>query len=477
MLSVFFKLSLTTLLFVSFVQAQKSPQAPDVSLFSQDVIADSPVLETLDLPIYRLELTLSDDLLNVEGSAEIWVTNTSDDNWSELVFRLYPNALGSLMTVAEVFVKDVLVKTQLDIENTVLRVPVDLEPSEEVRVSLRYTLELSPEVRSYGRLAKYRDALSLSHAYPTLSVYKNSAWLENYLDEQGDPLVAETSLFDVTVHAPADWQVVTTGQTLEQASSDEHQTLRVTTGPARDFFIAVVRGYREIKKQVGETQVRVFAPQTLLRGARSTLEVAVKALEFFEKNYTPYPYKEIDLVAIPVEAGGVEYPGIVVITNGLLVGGGNLTQVVVHEVAHQWSFALVGSDQISSPWLDESLTQYLTLRFQEEYNPRFVDGYESYWRRYWDESPNPMLPLGLPVASYDERSYVGIVYGKGLFFFKSLADTMGTEALDEALAGYFRENAWGFVSSSELQVSLEHSCACDLTRVFAEWLDEAKRLQ
>jgi aminopeptidase N len=454
-----------------FVYAQNSEQIPDSALFLQDVIAEVvPVVEMLNVPVYKLELTLSDDLLSVEGSAEIWVTNTSDDNWNELVFRLYPNALGSLMTVANVVVNDVAVETQLDVEDTVLRVLVSLQSEEEARVTITYRLEISPEVRSYGRLAKYRDALSLSHAYPTLSVYKDGAWLEDYPDEQGDPLVAETSLFDVTVHAPTNWQVVTTGQTLEQTTSDERQTLHVVTGPARDFFIAVVRGYREVKKQVGETEVRVFAPPQLLRGARSTLEVAAKALEFFSKTYTPYPYKEFDLVAIPVEAGGVEYPGIVVITNGLLVGSGNLTQVVVHEVAHQWAFALVGSDQLRYPWQDESLTQYLTLRYQQTFNPKFVGGYERYWQNLWDKSDTD-LPVGLPVTEYDEADYIGIVYGKGLFFFEALAATMGRDVLDAALRDYFEAYAFQLATPEDFEAALEQSCSCDIAPVLEAWLE------
>jgi hypothetical protein len=454
-----------------FVYGQDTAYPFDLSLFAGDVITETaPVIETLRGPVYSLGLTLSDDLLTVEGKADVLVTNTSDDVWNELVFRLYPNALGSTLTVANVFVNDVEVKTQLDGEDTVLRVPATLDPDEGVQISLNYTLELSPEIRAYGRLAKFRDALSLSHAYPTLSVHKNGAWLTDYPDERGDPLVAEASLFDVTIHAPADWQVSTTGQTLEQTSLANRQTLRVVAGPARDFFVAAVRGYRVVEKQVGETRVRVFAPQTLLRGARTTLEVAARALGFFSERYTPYPYKEFDLVVIPVEAGGVEYPGIVVITNGLLLGSGNLTQVVVHEVAHQWAFSLVGSDQLRHPWQDEALTQYLTLRYQQTFNPKFVGGYERFWQNLWDEADGD-LPVGLPVAEYDESAYIGIVYGKGLFFFKALAAVMGQDVLDAALQDYFEIHAFQLATPEDFEGALERACSCEVRPVLEQWLE------
>lgn len=470
----FFKKSGLSVFLVAacFVNAQDLEQKPDVSLFTRDVIAEVvPVVETLQAPVYKLELTLSDNLLSVEGKAEIWVPNTSSDVWDELVFRLYPNALGSEMRVAETLVDDVAVETKLEVENTVLRVPVSLEPDEQTRVSFTYTLELSPEVRSYGRLALYRDALSLSHVYPTLSVYHEGAWLADYPADLGDPLVAETSLFEVTLDAPSTWQVVTTGQTLEQTTSNNRQRLHIMTGPVRDFYLAAVRGYSEMKRQVGETQVRVFVPKMFSIGLGSALGNAAKALTLFSELYTPYPYKEFDIVAIPVEAGGIEYPGVVVVTSGLFVNVGRLSSVLAHETAHQWSFNLVGSDQITSPWLDESLTQYLTLRFQQENNARFVTGYENYWQRLWDEASHPDLPLSLPVSAYDEKDYSGIIYGKGLFFFKDLAATMGEEDFDKALQTYFERYAWRFASEDEFKSSLERSCACDLNNVFAQWLE------
>ena len=45
---------------------------------------------------------------------------------------------------------------------------------------------------------------------------------------------------------------------------------------------------------------------------------------------------------------------------------GNLTfleSVAAHEIAHQWFFNQVMSDQIEEPWLDESLVQYATYLY------------------------------------------------------------------------------------------------------------------
>jgi hypothetical protein len=458
------------------LSAQTLPTQLDSAIFTRDVIAEvAPIVETLRAPVYRLELTLSDDLLSLEGTANVFVTNTSDDVWNEIVFRLYPNALGSDMRVTETRVNNVEVATELAVKNTVLRVPVSLEPNVGTIVILHYTLELSAEVHSYGRLAKYQDVLSLSHAYPTLSVYQRSSttegtWLEDFPPDLADPLVAEVSLFDVRIEAPKEWQLVTTGQIIQEQTTTNRQTVQAVTGPARDFYIAATLNYEKATRQVGETTLRVFTPQKFSQSASSVLETSARALTLFSELYTPYPCKEFDIVAIPVGAGGIEYPGIVVITNGLFAASGKITSVLAHEVAHQWSFNLVGSDQINSPWLDESLTQYLTWRFQKEVNPRFIKGYETYWQTIWEQSSDETLPIDLPVSVYNKSDYAGIIYGKGLFFFKALAAAIGQENFDAALKGYFEQYAWQFVSQRELESWLERSCTCELSAVFADWV-------
>jgi hypothetical protein len=131
----------------SFLLPPSSAQTPlDSTLFTRDVIAEvAPVVETLRGPVYRLELILSDDLLSLEGNANVLVTNTSQDVWNELVFRLYPNALGSEMIVSKTLVDNVEVTPILDVEQTVFRVPVLLNPNEQAVITLTYTLILSEE--------------------------------------------------------------------------------------------------------------------------------------------------------------------------------------------------------------------------------------------------------------------------------------------------------------------------------------------
>jgi Peptidase family M1 domain len=480
--SLFLPCIFLILIFSTFTIAQPLPNSTlfdlawnDRSIFEQTLTTEAqPILESLlGAPIYHLEWRLSDDLYHLDAKAEILITNTTHQPWNDLVFRLYPNALGSLMKTKSIYVDGIAVAEFLEAENTALRIPLlkPLGPNQQTVVSIDYTLDIAQEIEAYGRLARFENVLSLAHAYPTLSILENGKWDTDIPPPLGDPLVANSSFFLTRVYAPLEYDLITTGQETKRTLEGSGQIVEFVAGPARDFYLAAAQGYTVAQSTFGETVVRSFVPKNLSRSAQSSLTTTKQALEFFS-NYFPYPYREFDVVAVPVEAGGVEYPGIVNITNGLYANPfGRLHTVIVHEVAHQWSFGLVGSDQIENPWLDETLTQYLTLRYQENLEGVFAMGYLKYWKRLWDSSSVPEMKIGLPVEAYNERSYGEIVYGKGLLFMEKLATTMGQEKLDEALTLYYRRFAWQFAEPQDFQKITEETCRCNLDNLFTFWVN------
>lgn len=86
----------------------------------------------------------------------------------------------------------------------------------------------------------------------------------------------------------------------------------------------------------------------------------------FEKAWGKYPYDTLDVVQAPYNSGGMEYPGMVRISDSYagsleLVEGevGKMLRLdVAHEVAHEWFYAAVGNDQYREAWLDESFAVY-----------------------------------------------------------------------------------------------------------------------
>ena len=88
-----------------------------------------------------------------------------------------------------------------------------------------------------------------------------------------------------------------------------------------------------------------------------------------------------------------------------------LESTAAHEVNHQWFYNLVGNDQLDEPWLDESLTSYSTYRYYaDRYGQDAADGYFDTFEGRWARVDGREIPVGMPVAEYDEAEYLSLIH-------------------------------------------------------------------
>ena len=96
-----------------------------------------------------------------------------------------------------------------------------------------------------------------------------------------------------------------------------------------------------------------------------------RALAWLGLYFGPYPYPQLTVVAPPLnatEVGGMEYPTLVTTRATRLQATPPLSwscaleAVTVHEVAHQYFYGVVASNETEHPWLDEGLTSFVEGR-------------------------------------------------------------------------------------------------------------------
>ena len=215
------------------------------------------------------------------------------------------------------------------------------------------------------------------------------------------------------------------------------------------------------------------------------LKTAAEALRIFNERYAPYPYTELDMVATPTLAFGIEYPGLVAITNRIYGPDDTyngtpieiyLESTVAHETGHQWFYNLVGDDQLNQPWLDESLTQFITWQYYaDRYGAGSAEGFKQSLEDRWARVDNAKIPVGQPVAAYDGTQYSAIVYGRGALFFFALRDQMGQDKFDTFLKDYAQKYTWEIATTDRLKSLAEKDCGCDLAPLFKEWITPVKK--
>lgn len=432
------------------------------------------------IPIYQgnLRLTLTQEAAVVLGTLNIVYTNTTGQPLDTVVLRLYPNlpAYGGRLTVHYIQVNRSIVDVNLDATGSILELPLPhtLQRDEEMTFLLQFESTIPAEtINLYGQYSYLNGSLALANLLPLLSVYdQESGWWQETDYQQGDIVFSEVANFDITITAPARWQFITTGVTIDSDfNGDSTRTIHFIAPLVRDFAIMASPEYRTMSSKNSDgVQVDVHYLPGGETAARRVLTIAESAMQLFSAVWGPYPYRELDIVETFTTSGGLEYPTLVTIANDSWNAANNYLEVtVVHQVAHQWWSGLVGTNPQAEPFLDEALASYAVAVYAQTYQRSGADILQVY-QNLWDQSPED-APLGLPTSGYDADTYAPIIYGKGPLFFAELAADFGFDQLMTALSAFYFAFRYETVTIGDLRNSLESSFGRNLSSYFEQWVD------
>ncbi|MBC8264118.1 MAG: M1 family metallopeptidase [Anaerolineales bacterium] len=457
----------------------------DRAIFRPGLIgAEQEVFDRLPgASVYHVDFQISDDFLLLEGHEEVRYTNQEDEPLSEVYFRLFSNIAGGAATVSAVQVDGQDVEPIFELQDSAFRVPLPtaLQPDEQVVIQMDFEVEVAQEMGgNYGLFGYFDGVLVLDEFYPVIPVYDDEGWNVEVPSRNGDVTYYDASFYLVRVTAPANLTVVASGIQVASEHEADDQILTFAAGPARDFYLAASENYTVISETVGETTVNSYALPELTEGAKVALQFATDALRSYNQRFGVYPYTEFDVVSTPMQALGMEYPGLVAIALDLYDPNEQaaglpfpivLESTTAHEVAHQWFYNAVGNDQVDEPWLDEALAQHLTgLYYLDTHGEGAARSYRGSWDSRWERVDRADIPIGMPTGAYVDKEYGAIVYGRGPLFIAALAEEMGQEAFDEFLRDYYQTHKWGIGTGETFRQLAEQHCQCDLTALFEEWV-------
>ena len=458
----------------------------DRSIYSAGLAPDEQkwLGELKGASVYHLEIQIADDALSLQGRERVRYTNRASVALDAIYFQLFPNMEGGKSEVSGVLVDGKAAQAALDADLSSLAVPLPtpLQPGQSTVLQLDFQVEVPTGTGgNYGLFAFSKDILVLDGFYPAIPVYDAQGWHHGPLPANADTTFQDASFYLVRVRAPDTLILAASGNQVDRALEGSQQVVTFAAGPARDFYMAGSEYFVEMSRTVAGTQVNVYTLPGQTDGTNLALDTAAAALAGYSKRIGSYPYSEFDLVSTPMQgAFGIEYPGIVGINLDLFdltqkVNGvpapSYLEGTVAHVVGHQWLYNVVGNDQHKDPWLDEALTQYITgTYYLDRYGSAAFSSYRESWTARWERVDRALIPIGLPAASYQDREYGAIVYGRGPLFFEALAKQMGQPVFDEFLRDYFQVYHWGIATPAGFQQLAEKHCSCDLKSIFAEWV-------
>jgi aminopeptidase N len=427
--------------------------------------------------------------------------NNTETPLTELKLHLYPNAYrqgakyapvraGQLdkayplgINYGDITVTDILLNgkpAEYRVEGedrNILRIsfPAQLYPTARYTAECKFKLRLA---RINHRLG-YNDAtVNLGNWYPVACVYENGAYVTDPYYSNGDCFYSDLANYEVSLQAAADLKVAATGNLELVKEENNFRFYKIKAQAVRDFALVMSSRFETKSERVGDTVVTYYYygdPNP----ARS-LKTSVDALRTFNEMFGKYPYKTLVVVKTAFLQGGMEYPNLVYISDA--VEADYFQEVIVHEIAHQWWYGLVGSNEVKEAWLDEGLADYSTTLFFERnagYNVKKSDrimnalkNYLLYVDIYQNLTGKIDTSMNRPTNAYkDEYEYVYMTYIKGELLFDNLRSTVGDDAFFKGLKRYYDKYKFTNVSAPHLIGAFESASGKDLNVFFKSWLE------
>lgn len=458
----------------------------DRTPFSRGLVSSQQdVLEELaGASVYQMALQIADNYRSLEGWLQVRYTNQEAVPLEAIYFRLFPNLAGGRSAVSAVLVDGEQVPTDLESAGSALRLelPSRLAPGEQIVIGMNFIIEVPDDMGgNYGLFAFTDKVLSLNAFYPVIAAYDRRGWKTEVPSPNGDVSYYDSSFYLVRVTAPAATTLAAAGVEIDRQQLGDYQIVTYAAGPIRDFYLAASERYVRLSREAGEVTINSYAYAGAEQGSQFALDVAEAALAVYGRRLGEYPYTEFDMVAIPMQALGMEYPGIVAMLDAQYdpenrVGGmpafDLLESVIAHEVGHEWFYNVVGNDQYDEPWLDESLTQFITgLYYLDTQGFPAYRSYRDSWIGRWKRVEMEEIPIGLAAGEYSGLEYGAIVYGRGPLFVEALMLELDEETFNRFLRDYQQRYQWGLANREDFEELAEEHCGCDLAPLFAAWVD------
>jgi hypothetical protein len=414
---------------------------------------------------YKIDLTIAADLASYTSAQQVHYVNQETAPLNQIYFRLFPNtpAYGGRLTIDSITLNDRAVTPTMELGNSALRIdlatPLPIGAALDFKLSYETIVPTHSVALGYDQFGFIDHILALPNFYPQIPAYDEEGWNVELASGEGDAVYSDSALYQVNITAPIS-QVVAASGVCDRSAAATTQTLKCVSGPMRDFMIGSSANYQIASQQIDGIQVNSYYVPADKETGLNGLRYSVNAIKSYEQRIGPYPFTELDLLETPTLAGGIEYPGLIVVAMDLYrKERGSQEGATAHEVAHQWWYSLVGNDQLDDPWLDESLTQFTTaLYYFDQYGQSGMDGDVTLdlTRRYERvKGTEDDKRADLPVVSYTGRQYGAIVYGKAPLFFYGLWQKMGDAKYNAFMQNYFQANRYGVAKTAELLKAIE----------------------
>jgi aminopeptidase N len=300
------------------------------------------------------------------------------------------------------------------------------------------------------------------------------------------------SEFDLTVTAPAKWQVISNATSEFRPEGASVQHTFATTKRMSTYLVALIAGpYASwsdtYSDEFGTIPLRIFCRESLsdFMDHGAVFKLTKQALAFFHKQFRlPYPFGKYDQLFVPqFNYQGMENVGAVVLNEDQIFRGkvtrtayAKRADTVVHELAHMWFGDLVTMKWWNDLWLNESFATYASYWCQFNAT-EFTEAWTIFAntekaKAYRQDEMPTTHPVIADVNNLADalNNFDGITYRKGASVLKQLVEHVGEGSFLRGLQDYFRAHEFENATFDDLRGALEKASGVELSDWGRQWL-------
>lgn len=338
--------------------------SPPVDRKSETVLcneASSPSIKDFTtVPSYQFTSELDPETATISSDMQLNYTNTENTSLTQLVFHLHPRAFreyeGDLEIIAINTEGETFNVTEWRVIEDLLEVDlnVPIQPLENMNLHI-YFVTTIPNIASRFGYIDDPESYFITNWYPVLAVYDVNGWDRSPYTFAGESFYYDMAFYELELQLPKSFQVACSLPLKQESFIGNTKTLIYEKTLIRDIAVAASPEFEtSITEWNGKTITSFFYKGQGLdfRGSQAD-ELGEQTLMVYTEAFGEYMWETLSIVSFP-GGGGMEYPGLVLISFELylnVTAKESYTEVIVHEIAHQYFPFMLGTDSYHEPYM------------------------------------------------------------------------------------------------------------------------------
>lgn len=398
------------------------------------------------------------------------------------------------------------------VQGTTMRLDLDqpLAPGATIDIEIAWSFPVPPY--GGGRMGHDGTLYEFGQWYPRMVVYDDvRGWNHEPYIGAGE-FYLEYGSFEVEITVPHGYVVAATGRLLnpEQTLNAEERrrlelaahsdtaiaiigadeagdpaktrpltrqaliTWRYSADSVRDFAFAAAPNFRWDASSYNGILVHTYYRPSATLWTEANRMVR-EGLKYYSEQWYPYPWPHMSSIEGPIE--GMEYPMMTFDPSGPTRI--DLQWVLAHELGHQWTPMIVGSNERLYPWMDEGFNTFIDLANAANYfrGTPYGDSIEVHPLHLYQDHAIPGQEQPLITKPVEVQDLFWIGYQKPALMLQLLRyEVLGKERFDHAFREYLRSWAYKHPTPADFFRTMRDASGMELDWFWRDWVLTTARL-